>query len=137
MEQLPFWWRNCLEWRYLQKSCFFEAGTSAQYQLFQKSYILKKKWIFQKRNIPHYLPFQESHLFGVVTFSKDVIFYSSNLYFFTTYFFTRITILQLSVLATATLPIYQLVIKWAQYQLHTAKMWELFLVYLLVLKLAS
>ena len=28
--------------RYLQKSYFFEAGTSAQHQLFQKSYILEK-----------------------------------------------------------------------------------------------
>ena len=32
-------------------------------------------------------------------------------YFFTTYFFTRITISQLRFLSTATLPIYQLVIK--------------------------
>ena len=53
-EQLPFWRRNCLDWRYLQKSYFFEAVTSAKHQLFQKSYILEKKRIFQKINMRHY-----------------------------------------------------------------------------------
>ena len=53
-EQLPFWRRNCLDWRYLQKSYFFEAVTSAKHQLFQKSYILEKKRIFQKTNMRHY-----------------------------------------------------------------------------------
>ena len=53
-EQLSFWRKNCLDWRYLQKSYFFEAVTSAKHQLFQKSYILEKKRIFQKINMRHY-----------------------------------------------------------------------------------
>ena len=38
---------------------------------------------------------------------------------------------------TTTLPIYQLVINWTQYQLCTLKVWEFFLVYLFLLQVAS
>ena len=55
-------------------SYFFKAGTSAEHQLFQKSYILEKS-IFQKSNISHNLPLLESYLFRGITFSKDAIFY--------------------------------------------------------------
>ena len=59
-----FWRRNCLEWRYLQKSCyFFEAGTSAQHQLFQKSYILGEKKQFFRKAI-----FRITHFFWRATF---------------------------------------------------------------------
>ena len=68
-----------------------------------------KKLIFQKSNIPHYLPFPESCLFKRANFLKDATFYSS--YFFTTYFFVRVTISQLRFLSTFTLLIYSLVIK--------------------------
>ena len=72
-----FWRRNCLEWRYLQKSCyFFEAGTSAQHQLFQKSYILGEKKQFFRKAI-----FRITHFFG------ELRFYSS-------YFFKRRYLLQ-------------------------------------------
>ena len=43
-----FWWRNYLEERYLQKSLFFEARTSAHHQLlfriFEKAKILENKY---------------------------------------------------------------------------------------------
>ena len=61
----------------IQKSYFFEAATSAQHQLFQKSCILEKKRFVQKSNIPHQPLFLESYLFSAASFSKDVIFYSS------------------------------------------------------------
>ena len=56
--------------------------------------------IFQKSNIRHYPLFLESYFFRGATFSKDVIFYSTKTYY------------------TATLPIYQLVNKWALYQYY-------------------
>ena len=69
-EQLPFWRRNCLEWRYLQKSCyFFEAGTSAQHQLFQKSYILGEKKQFFRKAI-----FRITHFFGEPRFYSSYFF---------------------------------------------------------------
>ena len=81
-----------------------------------------------------------THLFREATFSKEVLlqllpFQKS--YLFTTYFFRRVTISELHFLSTATLHIYQLVIKWAQYQLRTVEVWEFFLVYLLLLKVTS
>ena len=39
-----------------------------------------KKLFFQKRNILHYLLFQESYLFAAATFSKDVTFFTRNLF---------------------------------------------------------
>ena len=61
------------------ESYFFEAGTSAEHQLIQKSYILEKSEFFRKA-ILHYPFFLESYLFRVATFSKDVIFYRSHLF---------------------------------------------------------
>ena len=63
-----------------------EAGTSAQHQLFQKSYI------FEKPTFPGELPFHKG-------------------YFLKAYFFRRVAISQLCFLSTATLTIYQLAIK--------------------------
>ena len=51
------------------------------------------------------------------------------------YFFRRDSISQLRFLSTSTLTIHQLTIKLAQYQLHTVKVWEFFLVHLLWTKL--
>ena len=53
------------------------------------------------------------------------------------YFFRRDSISQLRFLSTSTLTIHQLTIKLAQYQLHTVKVWEFFLVHLLWTKLTE
>ena len=53
------------------------------------------------------------------------------------YFFRRDSISQLRFLSTSTLPIHQLTVKLAQYQLHTVKVWEFFLVHLLWTKLTE
>ena len=66
-----------------------KPGTSAQYQLLQKSYIL------EKANFPHYLLFQESYFFRVATYISE----------------RRVTISQLRFVSTAAFPIYHLVIK--------------------------
>ena len=43
------WRKNYLEWRNLQRSYYFEAGTSAQHQLFQKNYILERANFSEKQ----------------------------------------------------------------------------------------
>ena len=48
-EQLLFWRRNCLEQRYLRKFSIFKADTSAQHQLFQRSYIFEKDHVSEKK----------------------------------------------------------------------------------------
>ena len=87
------------------KISFFEAGTSAQHQFFQKSFIFEKANFLE--NIYSVLP----------TFLQ--------------HFFRRVIISQLRFLSIATLTIYQLVIKWAQHQLPTLKLWEFFIEYLI------
>ena len=111
-------WNSYLSGGGIQKRYFFEAGT--QHQMFQKSYISKKNEFFRKAisRIIHF--FLESYLFRPATFSKDVIFSSS-------YLFRRDMFLQHAF--SEKLPF--------QYQLRTAKVWEFFLVYLLLLKVAS
>ena len=81
-----FFRRNCLGWRYLRKSYFFKAGTSAQHQPFQKSYNLEKTDFFRK-SISALPTFSGELSFRASTFSKDATFYSS-------YFSRRATILQ-------------------------------------------
>ena len=72
---------------YLKKSYFFKAGTSAQHQPFQKSYILEKT-DFVENQFPHYyLLFLENCLSRATTFWKDHTFYRS-------YLFKRATFLQ-------------------------------------------
>ena len=71
--------------RHLQKSYFFEAGSSAQHQLFQKKARFWKRLLFQKSEIPHYLLFLESYL--LISFSSIATFYSS-------YIFRRASFLQ-------------------------------------------
>ena len=91
-----------------------------------------KKVIFQKSNIPHYLLLAESYLFRVANFSKDTTFYSS-------YLFRKATIynilFQKSYYFTATL--IKGVIKEAYNHLVAAKVWEFFVVYQLLLTVAS
>ena len=78
-KHLSFWRSNCLEWRCLQKSYFFQVSISAKHLLFQTNYILEKA-NFQKSNIANYLLFLESCLLRLAIFSKDVNFYSSYLF---------------------------------------------------------
>ena len=84
-----------------------------------------KKLIFQKSSIAHCLLFLKSYFFRVATFAKDVTFHIAPIVseelFFTTYFFRRDGIWQLRFLSTATVPIDELVIRWAWYQLRTAR----------------
>ena len=47
-----FFRRNCLGEIYLKKSYLFKAGTSAQHQPFQKSYILEKADFLVKQELP-------------------------------------------------------------------------------------
>ena len=120
----------------LFRTRYFRAAlTFAEELLFQKAN-------FRKSNIPHCLLFQNSYFLIVATFLKELTFlkdftFHSNYFFQKSYFFRRDTISQLRFFFTATLPIYQLVVKWARYQSGTVKVWEFFLVYLLLLKVAS
>ena len=68
-KQLIFWWKNCLEWRYLQKSYFFKAGTSANINFFRRA-TLWKKLFFEISNILHYLLFLEELAFHSSYFCK-------------------------------------------------------------------
>ena len=112
----------------------------AQDHFFQKSNI------FQKSDIPHYLLFLESYHFWAATFSKDVIFYRSYLFSRVTFSFHTFSE-KLLFHSYASFPnlnflfifisILNLVIKWAQYQLRTVKVWEFFLVYVSMLKVTS
>ena len=83
--------------RYLQKSYFFEAGSSAQHQLFQKSHILGKSCFFRKAI------FRITYFFWRATFTNRYLLYQllfQKSYFFTTYLFRRVTISQLFSTAT-------------------------------------
>ena len=71
---------------YLQKSYFFEAGTSAQHQLFQKSYILEKCAFFRKAI------FCITHFFRKATFLERLLF--QDVMFYSTYLSKRATFLQ-------------------------------------------
>ena len=58
--------------RYLQKSYFLEADSSAQHQLFQKSKVLEKA-TFQKSEIPHYLHFLENYIFNAFFINRYLL----------------------------------------------------------------
>ena len=101
------------EWKYLEKSYIFEAVST-----FSKKLQFGRKLILQKSNIPHYLVFwraaflswllfQKTQQFMTASFSEELLFY--NVLSQKSYCFTFI--------ALATLPIYQLLNKWAQYHL--------------------
>ena len=90
--------RNYLGERYLKKSKFFKAGTSAQYQLFQKSYSLEKAnfsekqfsavytYFFWKATFLERLLLQKTLLPVAATFSEELLFY--NILFQKSYYFT-------------------------------------------------
>ena len=97
-----------------KKSYFFKAGTHAQYQLFQKSYILEKPNFSEKQYslLPTFsgeLPFQSGYFFKSRYLLQQLLFQKS--YIFITYFFRRVTISQLRFFSTAALLIYLFVIK--------------------------
>ena len=115
-----------------QNSYFYTALTFSE-----ELHIGKSK--FSEKQILHFLLFLVSYLFWTATFSKDVTFYSS--YLFRRAAFSQDTFPEeLLFHCYASFPQQhfqlQLVIKWAQYQLYTVKMWEFFLVYMLLLKVA-
>ena len=112
-------------------------NNEAQHQLYQESLFFEKTKFLENEYFAFSIFSGELH-FRETTFSKRITqlpFQKS--YFLTTYFFRRAATLQISFFSTATLTIYQLVIKWVQYELRTLKLWEFFLVYLLFLKVAS
>ena len=86
-----------------RRAPLIEAGTSAQHQLFQKSYI------FKKPTFPEEPPFQSGNFFKRRNLLQKKAFQEG--YFLATCFFIKVAILQLLFLSTATLTIYQLVIK--------------------------
>ena len=75
LEQL-FFLEELLRIKLYKKSYFFKAGTSAQHQPSQKSYVLEKT-DFSENQFTHYLLFLENCLFRATTFSKDATFYRS------------------------------------------------------------
>ena len=75
----------CLGWRYLKRATFSKQVLLYSIKFFRKATFWKKQ-IFQKRNIPLYLPFLESCFFRVATFSKDGTFFSSYLFRRATFF---------------------------------------------------
>ena len=125
--------------RHQQKSYTFEVGTSAQYQLFQKSFILEKVNFSEKQYsaLPAFLEaaFLERLLFQKIlpsiaaTFSQKLFFH--NILFLKSYCFIS------TLPFHRYIPIYLLVIKSTQNQLRKVKVWEFFLEYLLFLKVAS
>ena len=95
--------------------------------LFFRKEIFLISYFFWRASSLELLLFQKTSPCIAATFSEKLL--SQNIYFF-----RRVIISQLRFVSTATLTIYQLVIKWAQYQLRTLKLWEFFLVHLLLLK---
>ena len=100
----------------IQKRATFskQVATSAQHQIFQKSYLLETANFTEKQysTLPIFcgeLPFQSGYFFKKAYFPQQLPFEKS--YSFITYFFKRDTISQLRFLSTATLDIYQLIIK--------------------------
>ena len=69
---------------------FFKAGTSAQHQPFQKSYVLEKT-DFLENQFLHYQLFLKRCLFGATAFSKDATFYSSHLFQKSYYFIATVS----------------------------------------------
>ena len=84
-------------------------------------------YFFSRATFLELLLFQKTLPCIAATFSEKLLSHKI-------YFSRRVIISELSFVSTATLTIYQLVIKWAQYQLRTLKLWEFFLVHLLLLK---
>ena len=124
-----------------KEELLFRSGCFCAASAFSEERDFRRNYFFQKRNIPHKLFFLESHLLRAVTFPKDVTFYNRYLFKKATFsqhiLFRRVIISQLRFVSTATLTIYQLVIKWAQYQLRLLKLWEFFLLDPLLLKIVS
>ena len=86
MSEQLFFLEELFRIKLCKKELLFQAGTSAQHEPFQKSYVLEKP-DFSENQFPHYLLFLERCLFRATIFSKDATFYSS-------YFFRRATFLQ-------------------------------------------
>ena len=101
--------------------------------MFFRTVTFWKKLIFQKTNILHWLLVLVSSFFVV---GKTQLFmagtFSEGLLFKTCIFKRGTTRFPFC----SALPIYQLIIKWARYQFHVVKVWEFFLVFLLLLKVA-
>ena len=125
---------------------FFQSKPSTEQQprenrkffravIFRNSYlfgggVVQNKEIYRRATFWKQVLLHSINILGEAAFWKKLIFQKSNIpyYFFTTYLFRTVTNSQLRFLSTATFSIYRLVIKWAQYQLDTVKMWEFFLV---------
>ena len=91
-----------------RRAPLIEAGTSAQHQLLQKSYI------FEKPAFPGEISFWSGHFFKRCYLLQQQPFQKCQgrgRYFLTTYFFRRVAISQLRFLSKATRTVYQLVIK--------------------------
>ena len=99
--QLPF--GTVTNRSYLQKRYFFEADSIAQHQLFQKSKILEKA-TFSKKQYSAFRIFLDGYLFNNFFINHYLL---QNSYIFTTYLFRGVTISQVPLFSTATLPISQ------------------------------
>ena len=116
-----------------RSSYFCTASTISEELHFGKKAICSEKQYSALATFSGELPFQRGFFFKRRYFLQQLPFRKG--YFFSTYYFGRVAILQLPFLSTATLLIYQLVINY--YQLRTAQVQELFLVYLLLLEVTS
>ena len=85
------------------------------------------KLSFQKSNTPHYLLFVGATFLERLLFQKTLpsvtATFSEELLFLQTHLFRKVTISKLRVLSTATLHIYQLVIKWSKCYLCAVKVY--------------
>ena len=131
-KQVLFWLRNLFRIKISKEELlswstypcrafnFFRTATLSTKVLLQERFFFRtaifwdKKLIFQKSNIPHHLLFHESYFFKI-----SAIFFSGATFPFS---------------CAAILPIYQLLIKWARYQLRAIKAWEFFFMYILLFK---
>ena len=97
-------------------------------QIFRKA-ILRITYFSWRAAFLDWLFFQKTLISIAATFSEQLFFLKKIIQ--KRYFFTA------TLLCGATLPIYHLAIKWSQYHVRTLEVWELFLVYLLLLKVGS
>ena len=157
-EKLTYFILNLFRIKISTEQLLLEADTFTRQQLFQNRYFLNKGTFSKRGTSSHwdimliyyciislvfYLHvFQNSYFLEKANFSKKQysvlptpsgeLFFSEGLLFKTNLFRRGTT----TVPFYSSLPVCQLLIKWARYQFHTVKVWEFFLVFLLLLKVA-
>ena len=153
-EQLLFWRTSLSEQPLLCSSFFFQNGYFFRAKLLPSSRFLGigsslgkllfgpatflVEEMFRMKISTEELLFRNRYFCTASMFSEQLLcgkgkFLEKQYSFHVAYFFGRATFLERLLFKRTC----QLIIKWARYQLHTVKVWEIFLLYTLLLKVAS